>query len=163
MFEVARIMVGLESAGLISFDSAVETTEGYVAHDVDRLIQRIEDVAASGGWDRALVMATDAIAEYSDDAVFFLVRGRLHRDLKNNHEAEMDFRDALRRDPLLGPAHRELGEALESQGKYAESLKWLERWLATSSFTADEPDEVAWVEKAVLSARKLNSLLREDN
>lgn len=163
LFEVARIMVGLESAGLINFDKAVEATDSYVTPDVDKLIQRIEDVAASGAMDRALIMTTDAIAEHSDDAVFFLVRGRLQRDLKRNHEAELDFRDALRRDPLLGPAHRELGEALESQGKYAESLKWLERWLATSSFTADEPDEVAWVEKAVTSARRLNSLLREKN
>ena len=113
--------------------------------------------------DRAIVLTTEAIEEHPDNAVLLLVRGRLQRDMKNNLEAESDFRNALRKDPLLGPAHRELGEALAIQGKYSESLKWLERWLGTTSFTAAEPDEVAWVEKAVTSARNLNSLLRDNS
>jgi hypothetical protein len=162
-FDVARIMVGLEGAGLINFNEAPETSETHITSDVENLIRRIEEVAASGEMDRALVLASEAIEKHPEDAVLFLVRGRLHRDMKNDFDAENDFRDALRKDPLLGPAHRELGEALAAQGKHSESVKWLERWLATSSFTADEPDEVSWVEKTVASARNLNSLLRDNN
>jgi hypothetical protein len=162
-FEVARIMVGLEGAGLIDFDEAEDPGEDYVATDIDTIIRRVEEVAASDGPDRALALATDAIEEHPDDAVLFLVRGRLQRDMKNDIEAESDFRNALRKDPLLGPAHRELGEALSSQGKHSESLKWLERWLATSSFTAVEPDEVEWVEKTVMSARNKNTIKRDNS
>ncbi len=161
-FEVARVVVGLEGAGMINFERAGEARDDSIG-DIERTIQRIEDFSASGGLEHALELATNAIEERPENAILYLVRGRLLREMKRNPEAENDFRDALRRDPLLGPAHRELGEALAIQGKHSESLRWLERWLATSSFTADEPGEVEWVEKAVSSARKSNSLLRDDN
>jgi tetratricopeptide (TPR) repeat protein len=143
----------LEGAGLITFDEESAGSPAGVRRPIESLIARIEDEVVRRGSEPGLVLATETISENPGNGILFLVRGRIQRDRGRHAEAEGDFRDALRADPLLGAAHRELGEALAEQGKFDEALEWLERWLGTRGFTQEEPDEVRRVEEIVKKTR----------
>ncbi len=156
-FDVAKIIFGLEAAGIVCIGDpgrAPAPAAAPAEHDED-VVSRASAALEVGDVDAARGWADTAQSQQPHDPEVYLVLGQV--DLAEGHarEAEEHLRRALRLDPLLGPAHRLLGNALARQGRHAEAVEWWERWLKIE----DGTEEAEQVQQAVAAARTLAALL----
>lgn len=162
-FDVAKIIFGLESAGVLAVREAAPIKTKISPEDIDKLAVEIDVLLAKGEPENALGRARSAIEAMPDEPVLYLLLGRILAKIGRHRDAEENLRRALKMDSMLGRAHRELGAVLAKQGKYAEAVDWWQRWLGVDKFTQAEPREVPRITQAVEAAQNLESLLQGTN
>ena len=158
-FEVAKILFGLESAGVVMLTDPGTTVQGRTstAADVAGLIARAEEALAAQDYDRARAGAEQAAGISPHDPTLHLLLGRIHLASGRTAEAVEELRRAVRLDPLLAPAYRFLGYALVHQGRFTEAV---EQWGHWERLAARVPEELAQVE-AVQQAKAAAQHLAE--
>lgn len=162
-FDVAKIIFGLESAGVLAVREAAPIKTKISPEDIDKLAVEIDVLLAKGEPENALGRARSAIEAMPDEPVLYLLLGRILAKIGRHRDAEENLRRALKMDSMLERAHRELGVVLAKQGKYAEAVDWWQRWLGVDKFTQAEPREVPRITQAVEAAQNLESLLQGTN
>jgi hypothetical protein len=160
-FDVAKTLFGLESAGLITVTEAGPTTRvAPEAADTDGMLERAHAVLEAGDYTTATELAEAARERFPHDPVVYLLLGRLDLQRRRPADAEEHLRRALRLDPLLGPAHLQLGHSLALQGRLSEAIEWWQRWLTIGEQADGDPGEIQQVREALQAARTLSSFLR---
>src|SRR5438132_1247414 len=152
-FEVAKTLFGLESAGVIVLvDPGNAKRPRDAGSDVTELVAQAEQALQAKDLDAARAAAEQAGSMQPHDATIHLVLGRIHLAQGHGSAAAEELRRALRLDPNLAAAHRQLGFALVSMGRFAEAVASWDDWerLARSP---DEEAQRADVERAREAAR----------
>lgn len=162
-FDVAKMIFGLESAGVLAIREVAPGKAKISPEDIDKLAVEIDELLAKGEPEKALGRARSAIEVMPDEPVLYLLLGRILAKTGRHRDAEENLRRALKMDSMLGQAHRELGAVLVKQGRYAEAADWWQRWLRVDKFTQAEPREVPRITQAVEAAQNLESLLQGTN
>ena len=159
-FDVAKIIFGLESSGVLLVRDESRRRPSQAIQSVPEMVGSIEQAIEEGDLETARGRAEAASSMLPEEAIFHLYLGRIHKLAGRPVESETAFRRSLKIDSTLGAAHRELGDVLAMQGRYAEAVDWWQRWAGVERFRDEEPDEVARVNRAVEAAQNLERLLK---
>jgi Domain of unknown function (DUF4388)/Tetratricopeptide repeat len=155
-FEVAKTLFGLESAGVIVLmdpgTSKRARGEPSGSADVPELVAKAERALQAKDMDAARAAAEQAGSQQPHDATIHLLLGRIHLAQGHGSAAAEELRRALRLDPNLAAAHRQLGFALVSVGRFGEAVASWDEWerLARSP---EEEAQRADVQRAREAAR----------
>jgi len=153
-FEVAKTLFGLESAGVIVLMDPGTGKRGRSSGsaDVPELVAKAERALQAKDLDAARAAAEQAGSMQPHDATIHLLLGRIHLAQGHGSAAAEELRRALRLDPNFAAAHRQLGFALVSMGRFAEAVASWDEWerLARSP---DEEAQRADVHRARAAAR----------
>ena len=116
------------------------------------LVAKAERALEAKDLDAARAAAEQAGSMQPHDATIHLLLGRIHLAQGHGSAAAEELRRALRLDPNLAGAHRQLGFALVSMGRFAEAVASWDEWerLARSP---DEEAQRADVQRAREAAR----------
>ncbi len=140
-FEVAKTLFGLESAGVIVLMDPGTSPRGHPSGSADlpELVAKAERALQAKDLDAARAAAEQAGSMQPHDAIIHLLLGRIHLAQGHGSAAAEELRRALRLDPQLAAAHRQLGFALVSMGRFAEAVVSWDEW----ERVARSPDEEA--------------------
>jgi hypothetical protein len=155
-FEVAKTLFGLESAGVIVLvDPGTKRARGgaSTAGEVTELVAKAERALVAKDLDAARAAAEQASVAQPHDATIHLLLGRIHLAQGHSSAAADELRRAVRLDPLLPGAHRQLGFALVGMGRFAEAVASWDQWDRLASRIAEEDAYRADVERARQAAR----------
>jgi hypothetical protein len=160
-FEVAKTLFGLESAGVIVLmdPGNVRRAQGggagtaSAAADFTELVARVERALQAKDLDGARAAAEQAGSMQPHDPVVHLLLARIHMAQGNASLAAEELRRALRLDPNLAAAHRQLGFALVAMGRFAEAVASWDQWDRVASRSPDEEAQRAGVDRARQAAR----------
>src|SRR5207253_8327478 len=117
---------GLESAGVIVLVDPGNANRprggapggGDAGSDLTELVARAERALQAKDLDAARAAAEQAGSMQPHDATIHLLLGRIHLAQGRGSTAAEELRRALRLDPQLAAAHRQLGFALVSIGRF---------------------------------------------
>ena len=158
-FEVAKTLFGLESAGVIvlvdpgSSRRAGARAGAGGAADLTELVARAERALVAKDLDAARAAAEQASVMQPHNATLHLLLGRVHLAQGHATAAADELRRAVRLDPLLPGAHRQLGFALVAMGRFAEAVASWDQWDRLAIRSAEEEAYRAEVERARQAAR----------
>jgi hypothetical protein len=160
-FEVAKTLFGLEAAGVIVLvdpgnakrSRAAGGGTGAAGSEVAELVAQAETALQAKDFDAARAAAEHAGSVQPHDATIHLLLGRIHLAQGRGSTAAEELRRALRLDPLLAAAHRQLGFALVSMGRFAEAVEAWDQWERLAGRTPDEEAQRSDVERARQAAR----------
>jgi hypothetical protein len=154
-FDVAKTLFGLESAGVIVLVDPGTAKRGRptVAGELTELVAKAEQALQRRDFGAARAAAEQAATTQPHDPVVHLLLGRLHLAQGGHPAAVEELRRALRLDPLLAPAHRQLGYALVALGRFGEALESWEHWERLAGRSEEELAELATVQRAREAAR----------
>jgi predicted Zn-dependent protease len=129
-FDVAKTLFGLESAGVIVLMDPGTAKRGRPsgAEDLPELVAKAEQALLAKDLDAARAAAEQAGSTQPHDPTIHLLLGRIHLAQGHGSAAAEELRRALRLDPQLAAAHRELGFALVSMGRFAEAVASWDQW-----------------------------------
>ena len=159
-FDVAKTVFGLQSAGVLGItDPSVGRAAGADGEQNLRdALARLEELLRDRALDEARVEAEALAAMHPGEPQANLVLARVHLAAGRGREAEEAVRTTLRLDPSCAPAHRLLGDALATRGRFQEAAEWWGRWLEVlGSSHHGERDQVR---TAIEAARALHDVLR---
>ncbi len=161
-FDIAKIVFGLSSAGIVTLAERTRPSRGELAHleDVGELVRRGASALTAKDVEGARAAAHAAVDRNAHDPAAHVLLGRVALAMRREAEAEEHFRRALRLDAMLADAHRLLGQALALQGRFAEAVEWWQRWLQSGAGSGAPSAEVDRVQEAVHAAQTLEMLLR---
>jgi hypothetical protein len=160
-FEVAKTLFGLESAGVIVLMDPGNARRGQLgttatasaAADFTALVARVEEALQAKDFDGARAAAEQAGSLQPHDPVIHLLLARVHMAQGNAALAAEELRRALRLDPNLAAAHRQLGFALVAMGRFAEAVASWDQWDRVATRSPDEEAQRANVDRARQAAR----------
>jgi len=160
-FEVAKTLFGLESAGVIVLVDPGNANRlrggapggGDAGSDLTELVARAERALQAKDLDAARAAAEQAGSMQPHDATIHLLLGRIHLAQGRGSTAAEELKRALRLDPQLAAAHRQLGFALVSMGRFAEAVDSWDQWERLAGRTPEEEAQRADVERARQAAR----------
>ena len=154
-FEVAKTLFGLESAGVIVLMDPGTTRQGRASTSADltELVAIAERALQSKDLDAARAAAEQAGSLQPHDATVHLLLGRIHMAQGHASSAVEELRRALRLDPLLASAHRQLGFGLVAMGRFAEAVASWDQWDRLAGRSPEEESQRADVERARQAAR----------
>ena len=154
-FEVAKTLFGLESAGVIVLVDPGTSRRGRAsaAGDLPELVATAERALESKDLDAARAAAEQAANMHPHDPIIHLLLGRIHLAQGLASSAVDALRRALRLDPLLAAAHRQLGFALVAMGRFAEAVASWDQWDRVASRSAEEEARRPDVERARAAAK----------
>jgi hypothetical protein len=154
-FEVAKTLFGLESAGVIVLVDPGTHRRGRpsAAVDVAAQVAKAERALVAKDLETARAAAEQASSMQPHDATIHLLLGRVHLAQGHASSAAEELRRALRLDPLLPAAHRQLGFALVATGRFAEAVASWDQWERLAARSADEEEHRTLVERAREAAR----------
>ena len=156
-FEVAKTLFGLESAGVIVLVDPGTAKRGRVgqstASELAELVAKSEAALQAKDFDAARAAAEQAANTQPHDSTVHLLLGRIHLAQGRGPAAVEELRRALRLDPLLAAAHRYLGFALISIGRFGEALESWEQWERLAPRSPDELTQLDDVQRARDAAR----------
>jgi uncharacterized protein DUF4388/tetratricopeptide repeat protein len=176
-FEVAKTLFGLESAGVIVLmdpgnakrprggGGAAGAGEGGGAGGVGEeggasasgavaeLVAKAEQALHAKDLDAARAAAEQAGSMQAHDATIHVLLGRIHLAQGRGSTAAEELRRALRLDPQLAAAHRQLGYALVSMGRFAEAVESWDQWERLASRSPEEEAQRSDVQRAREAAR----------
>ena len=154
-FDVAKTLFGLESAGVIVLVDPGTAKRGRpsAAGELTELVAKAERALQAKDLDAARAAAEQAGSMQPHDATIHLLLGRIHLAQGHASAAAEELRRALRLDPLLPAAHRQLGFALVSMGRFAEAVASWDQWDRLAARSPDEEAQRADVERARQAAR----------
>jgi len=153
-FEVAKTLFGLESAGVIVLVDPGTSKRGRpsAAGELAELVAKAERALLAKDLDAARAAAEQAGSIQPHDATVHLLLGRVHLAQGHASAAAEELRRALRLDPMLAAAHRQLGFALVSMGRFGEAVQSWDEWERLVR-TPDEEAQRAVVQRAREAAR----------
>lgn len=156
-FDVAKTLFGLESAGVIVLVDPGIAKRGRggpsAAGELAELVGEAERALQTKDLDAARAAAEQASSMQPHDPTVHLLLGRVHLAQGRASAAAEELRRALRLDPLLPAAHRQLGFALVSMGRFAEAVVSWDQWERLAARSPDEEANRADVERARQAAR----------
>jgi hypothetical protein len=156
-FDVAKTLFGLESAGVIVLvdpgTAKRSRGEPSAAGELPELVAKAERALQVRDLDAARAAAEQAGSLQPHDATIHLLLGRIHLAQGHASAAAEELRRALRLDPLLPAAHRQLGFALVAMGRFAEAVASWDQWDGLAARSPDEEAERPHVERARQAAR----------
>jgi tetratricopeptide (TPR) repeat protein len=159
-FDVARVLFGLASTGIVSLlDPGAERrpARASAGGDAAALLATAEARLAAGESAGAREAAEAAIAMAPGEVRAHVVLARAHLEQGRTAEAIEEGRRAVRLDPLHLDAHRWFGVALATAGRFAEAVEQFTMWerLAAGS----EPPDRELVASARAAAETFVRLL----
>jgi hypothetical protein len=162
-FDVARAVLGLQSAGVLDLKDrrppGASVRPRATGDELEALAGRAND-ALDRGDDEEVDRAMGVLrSRFPDEPIVAILQGRIAAREGDLGGAERAFRHALRGDPLLAPAHLRLGDVLARQGRYREATEWWERWLTVAAHDEVETGNADRVREAVRAARALEAYL----
>ncbi len=160
-FDVAKIIFGLESAGVISLAPAKPETRVSKVDDVSHQVVTIHELLEEGDLLGARSRCEASIAIHPGEPELHLLMARIERQAGDPVRMEDCLRRVLRLDPLLKEAHKSLGDALAMQGKLGEAVEWWERWLTIEEHAANGKVPSRKIRDAIDAARTLKTFLEE--
>jgi hypothetical protein len=154
-FDVAKTLFGLESAGVIVLVDPGTAKRGRPSGsgDLAELVAKAERAMEAKDLDAARAAAEQAGSMQPHDATIHLLLGRIHLAQGHGSAAAEQLRRALRLDPLLAAAHRHLGFALVSMGRFGEAVASWDQWERLAARSPDEEAQRPDVERARQAAR----------
>jgi len=154
-FEVAKTLFGLESAGVIVLMDPGTTRQGRdsTSADLTELVARAERALQAKDLDAARAAAEQAGSLQPHDAIVHLLLGRIHLARGHASAAVEELRRAVRLDPLLAAAHRQLGFALVAMGRFGEAVASWDQWDRLAGRSPEEEAQRPDVERARQAAR----------
>ncbi len=156
-FDVAKTLFGLESAGVIVLVDPGTAKRGRggpsTAGELTELVAKAERALLAKDLDAARAAAEQAGSMQPHDATIHLLLGRIHLAQGHASAAAEELRRALRLDPLLPAAHRQLGFALVSMGRFGEAVASWDQWERLAARIPDEEAHRVDVERARQAAR----------
>lgn len=93
----------------------------------DKIIKQSRAAAASGDWERAIELASQAIEKAPDDVRLLLYRGSLHAKLRRHELAVKDFGRAIELDPNQPDAFDSRGSERLALGQIDDSIADFDR------------------------------------
>lgn len=160
-FDVAKVVFGLYSSGVVRLHDP-RAASPDAAPGLEDLLATVARLLAEGEIEAARLEAEALVAAHPNESRAHLTAARVQAAARRHREAEAAARRALGLEPLLGPAHRLLGDALVAQGRFSEGLSWWERWLTLARHDPAHEAERATVRAATEAARTLDRLLRPE-
>jgi hypothetical protein len=154
-FEVAKTLFGLESAGVIVLLDPGTTKRGRpsVAGELAELVAKAEHALQQRDFGAARAAAEQAASIQPHDPTVHLLLGRLHLAQGSPPAAADELRRALRLDPLLAAAHRQLGYALVALGRFGEALESWDQWERLAARSEEELAHLPDVQRGRDAAR----------
>jgi hypothetical protein len=161
-FDVAKVVFGLYSSGVVRLHdpkaAAPDTAPG-----LDDALGVVARLLKDGETEAARLEAEALVSGHPNESRAHLAAAQVQLTARRHREAEAAARRALALEPLLGAAHRLLGDALVAQGRFAEGVTWWERWLTLSRHDPSHEADRARLRVAAEAARTLESLLQNDH
>lgn len=161
-FEVARTVLGLQSAGVLDLQDRRPSgalAQPAIGNDLEELVARADAAIEEGEAEELERVMGLLRTRFPDEPIVAILQGRMALGDGEVLAAEQAFRSALRVDPLLAPAHLLLGDALARQGRFGEATEWWGRWLTVAAHSDAAADDVARVREALQAAQALDSYL----
>lgn len=160
-FDVAKILYGLTSAGVLTLeDPAPGAPDPSDGPKLAILIAQAEEALATGDLSAAIAASETAASAHPQHAVSHLVRGRTMLASANFQQAADTLRHALRLDPLSAPAYRLLGFSLVAMGQFREAVEAWDRWSELGEASPDEYVLRASIQELREAAITLDEALR---
>jgi tetratricopeptide (TPR) repeat protein len=160
-FEVAKILFGLASAGIIVIEDPKVAPPNTEEGDLAVLVARTEDHLAVADVTAAEMTARDAIAAYPDDGFAFLILGRVLLAAHRFGEAVEALRDAVELDGQSATSYRLLGVALAGAGEFSEAQVMWQQWLELPGRNPHEKGHTEAVTRYLEAAGVLEEAMRE--
>ena len=163
-FEIAKTLFGLESAGVVVLSDPGNARRGgpagtpHVAGGAAELVAKAERALQARDFDGARAAAEQASSLQPHDANIHLLLGRIHLAQARGNPAAEELRRALRLDPQLPAAHRYLGFALVSIGRFGEALAAWDDWERLAARSPDEEAQRGAVDRARQAARVFSNV-----
>jgi cytochrome c-type biogenesis protein CcmH/NrfG len=154
-FDVAKTLFGLESAGVIVLVDPGTAKRGRpsAAGEIAELVAKAEQALERRDFGAARAAAEQAASTQPHDPTVHLILGRLHLASGAPPAAVDELRRALRLDPLLAQAHRQLGYALVALGRFGEAIESWDQWERLAGRSEAEVAHLPNVQKAREAAR----------
>ena len=128
-FDVAKIMYGLVSTGVVALRSPEKSSGVTRVEDPAPYLERGSAAMAIGRVDEALEEARRALAVDGGSAEARLLAARALSRLGRLADAVEELRHATERDPLHADAHLELGYAAARRGALLAAVQAWDQWL----------------------------------
>jgi hypothetical protein len=158
-FGVAKILFGLEAAGVLAMVLPSDPREVEVSEDATDLVTQVEIALDLSDVELARTTVETALAQHPQSAELHFEAARVYTAKREFADAEDYCRQALRYDPSLEPAHRLLGDVLAQRGRLSDAVEWWERWLRIQEQAEIPNADTDRLRDAVRAAQSLNSLL----
>ncbi len=158
-FDVAKILFGLESAGVLMITQP-KTAAPASSEDLSSCIDQLEIAVSMRDFDRARSVAGEGLAAHPHSAELHILLARVFRAQGEYTQAEDYCRRALRLDSMLTDTHRLIGDVLGLQGRFSEAVEWWERWLRIQDGHPEPHVDTPEVRKAVQAAQLLHNQLK---
>ena len=154
-FDVAKIMYGLVSTGVVALRTPEKSNGSARVEDPAPYLERSTKALAIGRVDEALEEARRALAVDGASAEARLLAARALSRLGRLADAVEELRRATEHDPLHADAHLELGYAAARRGELLAAVQAWDQWLKLRP-AAPNADRVR---AAVESAMRLYNLI----
>ncbi|MDH5805548.1 MAG: DUF4388 domain-containing protein, partial [Gemmatimonadota bacterium] len=119
-FDVAKIIFGLATAGVLKVSSPRRSQPRVSMGDTASLVDQIDTALQARDLEMARSFAESALEVHSDSAELHLGMARVLRAQSQFEGAEEFCRRALRLDSMLSPAHRLIGDLAAHRGRLGE-------------------------------------------
>jgi tetratricopeptide (TPR) repeat protein len=154
-FDVARVVYGLVTTGVVEVRAADRTTVPENGHASTPLVEQAGSALARGATEEALTAARTALTSDASNTRARLVAARALGALNRRSEAVDELRRAVRADPLTPDVHLELGFAAVHVGDFGTARASWEHYLRL----APNGPEVKRVRAAMEALTKLMHVL----
>jgi len=156
-FDIAKMLFGLESAGVIILHDPGTAQHGRPgpAGDLAELVARAEAALEAKDVDGARAAAEQAGQMHAHEPAVHLLLGRIALASGQAGDAAEELRRALRLDPLCVAAQRFLGYALVALGRFGEAVETWDQWERLAARTESELVHVEAVKGARAAAQVL--------
>jgi len=160
-FEVARVLFGLATAGIILLeDPARRAMEAIGSADLPILLGEVDQLLGAGDPDAASQAAQQAVAGHPDQPLAHLAYGRSLLAAARPAEASEALWQAVHLDGQSAPAHRLFGLSLAATGRFREAAQIWEHWRRLAAKPPEEEAQAAAVERVRQAALALDLALR---
>jgi hypothetical protein len=160
-FDVAKVLFGLASAGIIVIDDPRATHHQPEERELAVLVSRTEDHLAVADVGAAEMTARDAVAANPEESVAYLILGRVLLAANRFDDAVQALNDAVELDETSAQGLRLLGVALVGAGQLQDAQTTWQRWLELPGRIPHEKAHQAAIERYLEAARVLEDALRE--
>lgn len=160
-FEVAKVLFGLASAGIIVIEDPQSAAPRTEDRELAVLVARTEDHLSVADVAAAEITARDAVEAYPEDSVAYLILGRVLLAANRFAEAAEALRDAVELDPGSPSSYRQLGVALVGAAEFSEAQTAWARWLELPGRNPHEKAHEAAVMRYLEAAGVLAEAMRE--
>lgn len=158
-FEVAKVVFGLYSSAVVRLHDP-KAASPDAAPGMEDALEAVDRLVRDGEIEAARLEVASLAANHPEEPRAHLAAARVQLAAHRYRDAEAAARRALTLEPVLGPAHRVLGDALVGQGRFGEGVAWWERWLTLARHDPAHESERSQVRAAAEAARTLETLLR---